>query len=262
MNLNKWRNIRSLLLVLVLITPLLPIAFWSIANRWQYPHPWPQVLGAQGGRNFFSTGGIAAITNSVIIGLAVTLAAVPLSFMASWALHHYQGWTLKIFEVILFLPLFIPPFVLVMGVTTGSITFNLPLGIAVIVTLTVLALPYTAYIFRSALINYGSAWEEEGKLLGANETQLFIHIRIPMLRNAFLAASLVAFLVGWSDYIVTLTIGGGQLLSLPLFLGASASGPGNDSLVAVMSFVSILIPVLIAASIRVMANKGSGRRMQ
>ena len=261
MKLIKRRDAKSSVLIILLIAPFIPIAFWSFANRWQYPHPLPQILGIQGWRNFLATDGVAATINSVTIGLVVTALALPLSFMATWVLSHLRGWSLRILQSILFLPAFIPPFVLVMGVTTGSITIHLPPEIAVIITLTVLALPYTTYIFRSAILNYGVIWEEEGKLLGANETQLLMRIRIPMLRNAILAASLAAFLIGWSDYIVTLTVGAGQILSLPLLLGSSASGPGSDSSVAVMSIVSILIPVLLAASIRVTAKKGNRKRL-
>lgn len=251
----KIQSFTSAPLLVLLLLPLAPILVWSLANRWQYPAAWPQALGTQGWRDFFSVGGAAAVGHSIVIGTFVTLVVVPLSFMAAAAFSQLKGWYLRIFEGTLLLPVLIPPFVLVIGVSAGAVAINMPVGIGVVLTLSVLALPYATYILRSAFTSYGSAWEEEGQLLGASKFQIFIRVRIPMLQSAILAASLVAFLIGWSDYIVTLTVGGGQILSLPLLIGASASAPGNDSPLAAMSLISILIPVLIAGLVIFLTKK-------
>ena len=245
----------TLLLATGLLLPFTPIALWSFANKWQYPQTWPKIWGVQGWRNFFLTGGASALTHSIFIGSLVTVVVVPLSFMAARVITQLHGWPIRVFEGILFLPVFLPPFVLVMGVTTGSISINMPADMAVIATLSVLAMPYAVFIFRSAFLSYGSAWEEEGKLLGAKETQILIRVRMPMLQNSILAASLIAFLIGWSDYIVTLTVGGGQILTLPLLIGSSTSAPGNDSALAAMSLVSIVIPILIAGTVGVITKR-------
>jgi len=251
-----WRQ-KNLTLVLtaILLLPLAPLGIWSFANLWQYPQNFPQEVGFNGWENFFSTGGASAIAQSMLTGFFVTVVVVPLSFMAAQVITRSRGRTIRIVEGILFLPLFLPPFVLVIGVTTGSIVINIPAKIAVVATLSVLAMPYTTFIFRSAFLNYRIAWEEEGELLGASNRQLLIKVRLPMLRNSILAASLIAFLIGWSDYIVTLIVGGGQILTLPLLIGASSSQPGNDSALAVMSIVSIAIPVLVVGVLQVFTKK-------
>ena len=61
---------------------------------------------------------------------------------------------------------------------------------------------------------------------------------LPAVRSSILVAALLAFLVGWSDYVVTLLVGGGQLVTAPVLLGAAASGSGNDSTVAVMALAT------------------------
>lgn len=258
----QTRSYVSAPLLALLLLPFAPLVVWSIANRWQYPASWPQIFGGQGWRDFFSTGGAAAVGHSFVIGGFVTLIVVPLSFMAAATISYLRGWRVRIFEGTLLLPVLIPPFVLVMGVTSGSIAINLPEDIGVVLTLSVLSLPYATYIFRSAFSSYGSAWEEEGELLGASKLQIFFRIRIPMLHKAILAAGLIAFLIGWSDYIVTLTVGGGQILSLPLLIGASASAPGNDSVLAVMSLISILIPVLLVGIVTFFTKKSGEVRSQ
>ena len=254
MNLRIHR-LAAPLLATLLFLPFIPMGLWTIANKWQFPNFWPQELGLRGWRLFIQNGGYSAIFNSFVIGALVVAVVVPLSFMAAAALSQAESIVTKILSGILFLPVFLPPFVLVMGVTTGSVEINLSAKVGVILTLSVLALPYSTFILRSALLNYGSRWEEEGKLLGAKNRHLIFMIRIPMLRNAILAAALVAFLIGWSDYIVTLTVGGGQVLTLPILIGSSVSAPGNDAALAAMSVASIGLPVLLIFVIRALTSK-------
>lgn len=252
LHLNKFLTAS---LSVLLLLPFAPIVLWSFTNRWQYPAVWPQVFGIHGWRAFLIASGGSAIAHSIQIGALVSVVAVPLSFMAARVITQFEGWQVRVFEGILFLPVFLPPFVLVMGVTTGAISVNMPAATAVIGTLSVLAMPYATFIFRSAFFSYGSIWEEEGELLGANRFQILLRVRIPMLYNPILAATLISFLIGWSDYIVTLTVGGGQVLTLPLLIGSSVSAPGNDSAVAAMSMISIVIPAIMVIAIRAMTKK-------
>lgn len=250
MTIIQFRKVFSGVLAAILMLPFAPIILWSLSNRWRFPNVWPEQFGISGWRGLAESGGISALLQSIMISFLVVTVAVPIGFAAAWATIRLEHWPARLFEAVLFAPVFLPPFVLVMGVTTESIFFNFPAGGAVVVTLSVLALPYVAFIFRSAFLTYGSVWEEEGSLLGAKWLRIVLQVRMPMLRNSILAASLIAFLVGWSDYIVTLTVGGGQVLTLPLLIGSSASAPGNDSTLAAMSIVSIVIPALAAMAIR------------
>ncbi len=244
-----------MLLALILILPITPLIFWSFANRWQFPHALPQVFGFNGWFSFFTNGGVAAVGQSLLIGFLTMVLVVPLSFGAAHVVTNSKRWYIRIFEGILFLPVFLPPFVLVMGVATGSIIVGASPLLTVIGTISALAMPYSLFVLRSAFINYGKSWEEEGKLLGARGWVILLRIRIRMLKKPILAASLIAFLIGWSDYIVTLTVGGGQVLSLPLLIGSAASAPGNDSTLATMSLISIFLPVMLAKAVQLAVNK-------
>lgn len=245
----------SVLLALFLLLPITPLVFWSFANKWQFPHAFPQKFGFCGWASFFTNGGVAAVGQSMLIGWLTVALVVPLSFSAARIITNSRNWYIRIFEAILFLPVFLPPFVLVMGVTTGSIVVGASPLLAVVATISVLAMPYSVFVLRSAFINYGMGWEEEGKLLGAKNWAIIFRIRIRMLQKPILAAALIAFLIGWSDYIVTLTVGGGQILSLPLLIGSAASAPGNDSTLATMSLVSIFLPVILAKAAQLTWSK-------
>ena len=81
---------------------------------------------------------------------------------------------------------------------------------------------------------------------------------LPAVRGSILVAALLAFLVGWSDYVVTLLVGGGQLVTGPVLLGAAASGSGNDSMVAAMAMATLLPPVVLVTLAGALRIRGSG----
>jgi putative spermidine/putrescine transport system permease protein len=75
-------------------------------------------------------------------------------------------------------------------------------------------------------------------------------------------ATLFAFLISWSQYLLTLLIGGGQVITLPILLFSAASG-GNPSTIATLSLLFIAPPVLvIAATARQLNQHGNEIREQ
>ena len=109
--------------------------------------------------------------------------------------------------------------------------------------------------YRSTRDPVPLAYEEEARLLGARRTQLWRRVQLPLLAPALARAGFLAFLVAWSDYLVTLIVGGGEVVTLPLVVASAASGLGNDAAVAVLSLGAVVPPVLLLAAIA-----GLGRR--
>ena len=70
-------------------------------------------------------------------------------------------------------------------------------------------------------------------------------VHVPLLAPALARSAFLAFLVGWSDYIITVMVGGGQIVTLPLITASAASGVGNDALVAALSLAAVVPPVLL-----------------
>ncbi len=57
-------------------------------------------------------------------------------------------------------------------------------------------------------------------------------------------AALFAFLVSWSQYLLTFLIGQGRVVTLPMLL-FSAAGTGNNAMIAALSLVFIAPAILI-----------------
>ncbi len=233
------------LLVAWFVLPLIPVAVWAVSNQWSFPAVLPQEWGVDGVRSAVAAGGIEAFARSTGLALTVAAIATPLGAFAARALArgnvHFPG----IVAAILFAPLALPPFAVALGLNVLILRARIPSTLAVVVLLTVAAIPYTTYLMRVAFGAYDPGYEEEARLLGASKSMVLRQIRIPLLAPALSGAALLAFLVGWSDYVITLLVGGGRLVTVPILVASFAAGTGNDAVVAALSIAAVLPPLVL-----------------
>ena len=121
--------------------------------------------------------------------------------------------------------------------------------------LTVAALPYTTVLMRAAHAAHDLGFEEEARTLGATARQAVLRVQLPLLAPALAGAAFLAFLVGWSDYVVTLLVGGGQLVTLPLLVASAAAATGNEAQVAVLSLSSVLPPLVLLVAVGIVGRR-------
>ena len=73
-----------------------------------------------------------------------------------------------------------------------------------------------------------------------------------------IVAGFIAFIVSWSQYVLTLQIGGGKVLTLPVLLVSTASG-GDVAITGALTIVYALpVVVLLVAASRHVARAGWG----
>lgn len=242
--------------VLWFALPLVPTLLWAVADRWSYPGVLPQQFGIRGWSAALEPSTLQALGRSALLGacvaLVATLAGAPAGRALGWRLARRRS----LLTVVLLAPVALPPFAVAIGLTPVLLRGRVPEALGVIVVLTVFALPYTCYVFAAAYAGLDPAVEDQARLLGATPRQALVRVTLPALRPAIAAALFLAFLVGWSDYIVTLVVGGGQLLTLPLLIASTASGSGNEPALAALSVVSVLPPVLALIVGRRLMSRG------
>lgn len=239
----------GVLLVLWILTPLLPIVLWSVAVTWRAPAVSPDAYSMEAFATLTEPATTRAGLASLVLGALVAVVATPLGFLGALAARRLPGRHGKTVDLILLAPLAMPPFALVMGANTTLLRLQVPALAGVVLILVVTALPYTAFMYRSALAAYENQFEDVARTLGAHPRQVVRHVRVPLLATATARAFFLAFLVGWGDYVATLLAGGGQLTTLPMLLGAAASSTGNEQLTAVLSLAVIVPPVMILAAL-------------
>ncbi|MFJ2543799.1 ABC transporter permease [Microbacterium sp. NPDC087589] len=247
----------TVLLVAWFALPFLPLVLWSFADAWSFPSPLPTAWGVRGVEDALGFGLLPGLGRSVLLGLAVAAIATPFGALAARALTFGAVPFPRTVSALLLAPIALPPFAAVLGVNVLLLRAYVPPIVGVALVLVVLALPYTTFVMRAAYGAYDLSYEEEARLLGASRAQVLRRVHLPMIAPALARAAFLAFLVAWSDYIVTVIVGGGEVVTLPLIVAGAAAGLGNDSAVAVMSLGAVIPPVLLLVA--VLTLRGSAR---
>jgi putative spermidine/putrescine transport system permease protein len=236
------------LLYLILIAPLLLFIAYGFSTRWFFPQPFPiEWTTSTFERAMNDSRTLTSMRDGLLIAILVSILSLTFAFPAARALglRKFQGRQLA--WLLLFLPTIVPPLAIGMGL---NILF-LRLGLAGTITGVVLAhliptLPYTIFTLSSAFARYDENYEHQALALGANPLQIFFNVALRLMIPSLVVATLFAFLISWSQYLLTLLIGGGQIITLPILLFSAVSG-GNPSMIAILSLLFVMPPVLVIA---------------
>jgi len=239
-----------------LLVPLVPLVLWAVTSRWSGDARLPQQWGLRGWAEARDAGAPAALLRSAALGAAVALVATPLGALAGRAL----GWRLLdrplVPMLVLLGPVLLAPFAVAMGLDVVALRLGVPPVVAVIAVLSVLAVPYTTFTMRATYLGLDPGLEEQARVLGATGAQARRRVTRPAAALGLLTATGLAFLVGWSDYAVTLLIGGGRLVTGPLLVGSSAAGSGNDPLTAALAVATTLPPLVALGAVLLVTRRG------
>jgi putative spermidine/putrescine transport system permease protein len=205
----------------------------------------------------------ASMLQGIGIALLVSILSLTLALPAArvLGLRSFRG--RQLVWLLLFLPTVIPPLSIGMGLNILFLRIGLAGTIAGVVLAHIIpTLPYTIFTLSSAFARFDEHYEFQALALGASPWQIFLKVTLRMMAPSLVVALLFAFLISWSQYLLTLLIGGGQVITLPILLFSAASG-GNPSTIAVLSLLFIAPPVLvIAATARQLNQNGNEIREQ
>lgn len=204
---------------------------------------------ALGFDDLISQGATAAIARSFGLALLVAAVATPIGAILASALAF--GWSPlpRLTLGLTVAPLLLPAFALASGTGLLLLRLHVPPFLGTVCVLVAIATPYTALTMRVAFAAYERGYDDEARVLGASAARVATRIRLPLLAPALARATFLAFLVGWSDYIVTLIVGGGQVITLPLLIASAASGIGNESATALLSLAAVAPPIVLLLAV-------------
>lgn len=251
-----------------LVVPLIALVLWSFAGTWFYPDLLPTQWSLDAWRDAFAdrSGVGEAFVSSVGLALAVAavsmLAAVPAGLVLGR--ERFRG--RRAVELVLLLPLVVPPFALAMGLTIEYLLLSrLGIGLyhswlGVLLGHSVLAVPYATRIVQAGAEGLGRRQEDAARNLGATAFRAFWHVTLPGLAPSLVLASFSAFLVSLSTYLVTMMLGGGLVQTLPLVLVTQLSNLSRPA--AAVTATILLIPGLVYLLIAERTLKTRGARVE
>lgn len=186
-----------------------------------------------------------AVYNSIIISLIAIVINVVLGTPVASILSKYDFGGKKIVELLVLLPLVIPSFVTTMGIQFLFIKLGLidtMLGVGIIHS--VVTFPYYIRSIKAGYSVINRNYEKIGRVMGATPLEIFFKINLPMLLPAFIAGISLVVIVSFAQYIITLIIGGGGILTIPILMFPYISG-GDIKIGAVYSMVYIVINLIL-----------------
>lgn len=245
---RRQRRLLLLSLLFTVLLPFLPLVLWSISEKWFYPDLLPQAFGPRAWSYVFGTAGgqlVSGLFISFALALVTTLVSLVFGIPAGRALGLYDFAGKKLLAVLLILPIIVPPLSVAMGLHLWFIRLGLAeTFIGVVLVHLTFCLPYTIFVLWGVFTDYNPEFEEQARSLGASPIKVLLQVTLPMILPGITVAALFSFLLSWSQYLSTLIIGGGKMLTLPILL-FSLMDSGDRPVAAAVSLVFIL-PAFLA----------------
>ncbi|MCT4606531.1 MAG: ABC transporter permease [Marinisporobacter sp.] len=232
------------------VVPILLMLLSSFSNGWKWPEVFPHSFSLRAWQYIFTSTSktLEGIGMSLKIALIVTLINLIFAIPAGDALGRYAFKGKKFIEGILFMPIVVPPIVVMMGMYKTFIRLDLTESImGVVIAHMIATLPYMIRAIMISFNHLGFEWEEQAKMLGGGRFYRFFYVILPFLLPGIVAGSSLTILISLSQYIVTVLIGGGKIVTLPILMFPFING--NDQsigaaytvLFAIMAIFSLWI---------------------
>lgn len=245
----RLRALSAVLLIVWLILPLIPLSVWSFARGWAYPDLLPKVWSSDPWTYALSdqSGVLASLGLTTGIALAVTALSVLFGVPAGRALGLYPFRGKALVELMILAPIIVPGIAVALGVQTIFIGLGLNNTVAGVTLVHLIpALPYMVLVMAGVFAAYDTRAEDQARSLGASPLQIFRHVTLPAILPGIMVGAMFTFLVSWGQYILTLTIGGGRVQTLPLLMFQFVTSGRND-ITGAIAMIYILPGVLIVA---------------
>jgi putative spermidine/putrescine transport system permease protein len=196
---------------------------------------------------------------SFFIAISVVLINLLLCIPAANAIGRREFKGKLFFEAILFAPIIVPGFISTMGIHFTFIKIGLTETLLGVILVHII--PTLPYMMRALIVSFSTLsddYENLGTVFGANTIQKYRYIIIPHILPAIISGSSLTLLISFSNYVLTLIIGGGQILTVPILMFPFISG-GNRAMGSVYVIIFIVINIasllLMEKTLRVIYKK-------
>jgi molybdate transport system permease protein len=209
--------------------------------------------------------GIVAL--SLRVGLAATIATLPIAFAIAWLLARGRFPGKILIEAVVYLPLVVPPVVtgwfLLLAFAPGG-----PLGVlsdgvlfrwtGAAIAAGVMALPLMVRAIRLSIEAVDRRLEGAARTLGAGRWRVFRTITLPLSLPGVLAGTVLGFARSLGEFGATITFVSnvpGQTQTLPLAIYAALQRPDGDAIALRLSALSVAVALAALVASELLARR-------
>jgi putative spermidine/putrescine transport system permease protein len=185
-----------------------------------------------------------ALKNSLIVGAATVLLAVPLGTLAAYGLSLRKFLGHELVMGLLIAPMVVP--VVIIGLASFLVLSHIGLlgtFTGMILAHTVLALPFVVIPVSATLKGYDRNLTRAAHSLGAPPVGAFLAVTLPLILPGVLSGAVFAFITSFDEVVVALFVSSPATLTLPRQLFSGLRDQLDPSLVAI-ALVLILVSCL------------------
>lgn len=244
---SVFTTIILFLLSAVIVIPALTLLVWVFTERWAWPDLIPQVFSKRAVMEIASRKEelVRVFGSSILISTVVAVLSAVVGMMTARALVCYQFRGRQLMYFLTILPFMVPATVFAMGVQITFIKLGLNNTIAgVIISHLICSLPYAVRLLMDGMQAVGKKLEEQARVLGASPVRAFGRTTLPLLVPVILSSVSMAYIVSFSQYFLTLLIGGGSVKTFTIIMVPYLqSGKRNIACIYSMIFFGVTLVV-------------------
>lgn len=247
--------------VVLVLLPMIPMIMWAFSERWLFPTIIPESLSLRPWQSAFRAGSnvFSALRTSLSIAAVVTFASICIGIPAGRALGLYSFRLKTLAQFFILAPSIIPGLAVTMGIHIVFIRLGLSNTVVGVMLVHLLkTIPYMTIALTGVFANYNPEFEEQARILGANRIKTFFLVTLPAIAPGIITGGLFAFIISWSEYIMTVLVGGGRIITMPLLL-FSFVGSGDNGMTSALGMIFLIptIAILVFSAKYLSQNAGS-----
>lgn len=194
---------------------------------------------------------LAAVRNSLLVGVAATIIATLFGTPVALALGRYAFRGKGLTRNLLYLPIIIPEIVVGAALVTFFGVVGLRLSLTtVVIAHVVFSVSYVAIVVRARLSGFDRSLEEAALDLGARPIQTFWRVTLPLILPGIVSGALLVFTVSIDDYVITSFVAGVGATTLPLQIYSMLKVGVTPEVNAVSTLLLVLTIALITVAQR------------
>lgn len=193
---------------------------------------------------------IAALINSLKIGLGVSLLTTAIAIPAALALTRYRFPGKPAFLSAMMLPLVVPSIVLAVALLVILLkVLNLPLSLWTVAAGHVLiCLPFCTSVLMSRMEGFDPSLEEASRDLGCPPWQTFRRVTLPLALPGVISALLLGFIISFDEFVIAFFLTGTDN-TLPVYLYSQLRFPNRlPGTLALGSLILVVSTLLVVAA--------------
>ncbi|MDR7318260.1 ABC transporter permease subunit [Brevibacillus nitrificans] len=211
--------------LLIIVGPLSSLVLWSFAEKWYWPHLFPQDFGLFYWKKVLDGTMLDSLSLSFGIASLVTLLTLLLTIPLSYMLARFHIPARAIILIIFLLPQAFPQ----LPVFSNALVLMYKWDLAGTVTGVVLihlvgALVFAVWTLVSVFNSIPVSLEEAAVDVGASRVRVFFTVTLPLALPGIIAASLLVFLYSLDEFTGSLLIGSPFVITMPIYMYNSAMG--------------------------------------